>query len=459
MLEWLGGTQLRARGAVLAGVLAAGLAGPAAGQTIADALSSAYNTNPDLATQRAVLRQTDEHVNQALSNWRPSVVVSGDYGKADYKTTQLLARQHLTPRAAELTITQPIFRGLRTIAETRAAEADVQAGRAALRQKEQDVLLAAAGVYLDVVRDQAVLRLQQSNVKVLEQQLQATNARFNVGELTRTDVAQAQARLASARADLQRAEADLAISRAAYTHVIGTPPGNLVEPKMLGVIPKTEEETVTLAGDKNPNVVAAIYRVEAADHRVDQAFGVLLPTVSLQGSASKAYDQNIKNDKYERLELLAQVTIPLYQNGAEYSRVREAKQFWAQRRLELDSARRTAVEQAIRAWRNYQADLSRIKSISSAIDANKVALEGVRQEAQVGSRTTLDVLNAEQELVNSQVDLVRAQHDASVAYYQVQAAIGQLLARTLALPVQYYDEEEYYKENRFKWIGLGSVDN
>jgi outer membrane protein len=433
--------------------------GPAVAETLTDALSSAYDSNPDLAAQRAVLRQTDEHVNQAMSNWRPSVSISGDYGIADYKTSQLLNRQHLRPHGAALTITQPIFRGLRTLAETRAAESDVQSARAALQQKEQDVLLAAAGVYFDVIRDQAVVRLQQSNVKVLEQQLSATNARCNVGELTRTDVAQAQARLAGARADLERALADLAISRASYQHVVGVAPNNLAEPKMLGTIPKTEEETVTLAGDKNPNVLAALYRVDAAGYRVDQAFGVLLPTVSLQGTASKAYDQNLQHDKYERLELLAQVTIPLYQNGAEYSRVREAKQLWGQRRLELDSARRTAVETAVRAWRNYQAELARIKSIGSQIDADKVALEGVRQEAQVGSRTTLDVLNAEQELVNAQVDLVRAQHDAFLGYYQVQSAVGLLLARTLALPVQYYDEEAYYKENRFKWLGLGSVGN
>jgi TolC family type I secretion outer membrane protein len=341
------------------------------------------------------------------------------------------------------------------LAETRAAEADVQSARATLQQKEQDVLLAAVAVYVDVIREEAVLKLQQSNVRVLEQQLTATNARFRVGELTRTDVAQAEARLAGARSDVARAQADLTISRAAYTRIVGNPPTNLVEPKTLGVIPKSEEETVVLAGSKNPNVVAALFRVDAAGSRVDQAFGVLLPTVNLQGSASRAYDQNVNGDRFERFELLAQVNIPLYQNGSEYSRVREAKQLWGQRRLELDNTRRIAIEQATRAWRNYEAELARTKAISAQIDAAGVALEGVRQEAQVGSRTTLDVLNAEQELLNAKVTFVRAQHDAWVAYFQVQAAIGQLTARVLALPVQYYDEEAYYKENRFKWFGLG----
>jgi outer membrane protein len=456
MLECLGGRRHRLA-LVLAATLGIGMAGPVAAQTLVDALSAAYNTNPDLAAQRSVLRQTDEHVSQAMANWRPTIVLTADGGVSRYKTSQLLQRQHLYPRAAELTITQPIFRGLRTLAETRAAEADVQSARAQLQQKEQDVLLSAITVYMDVIRDEAVVKLQQSNVNVLDQQLSATNARFRVGELTRTDVAQAEARLAGARADLQRAQADLAISRASFQRVIGIAPGNLVEPKMLGTVPKTEEETVTLAGDKNPAVVSALYRVDAAGYRVDQAFGVLLPTVSVQGTASKAYDQNVHGDHYERLELLAQVSIPLYQNGAEYSRVREAKQFWGQRRLELDSARRAAIEQATRAWRNYQAELARIRSITTQINAATVALEGVRQEAQVGSRTTLDVLNAEQELVNAKVTLVRAQHDANIAFYQVQAAVGLLQARSLALPVQYYDEEAYYKENRFKWIGLGSV--
>jgi len=456
MLECLGGTRRRFALALVA-ALVAGSAGPVAAENITDAMSDAYNTNPDLAAQRAVLRQTDERVSQALSNWRPNIAISAEAGLARNKTSQILIRQHLRPRVAEFSITQPLFRGLRTLAETRAAEADVQAARAQLQQKEQDVLLAAITVYMDVIRDEAVVKLQQSNVTVLDQQLTATNARFRVGELTRTDVAQAEARLAGSRADLTRAQADLAISRAAYQRVVGHAPNNLVDPKMLGTAPKTEEETILMAGDKSPNVLTALFRVEAADNRVDQAFGVLLPTVSLKATASRAYDQNLHGDRFERYELLAQLTIPLYQNGAEYSKVREAKQFLGQRRLELDSARRAAIETATRAWRNYQAELARIQSITTQINSASIALDGVRQEAQVGSRTTLDVLNAEQELLNAKVSLVRTQHDAYIAYYQVLSAVGQLQARTLSLPVQYYDEEAYYKENRFKWLGLGSV--
>ncbi|MEO8558832.1 MAG: TolC family outer membrane protein [Rhodospirillales bacterium] len=438
----------------LVAALAVGSAGPAVAETIVEAMSDAYNTNPDLGAQRAVLRQTDERVSQALANWRPSIVISGEAGLGRFRSTQILKFQNLRPHVAEISLTQPIFRGLRTLAETRATEAEVQAARAQLQQKEQDVLLAAITIYLDVLRDESVVKLQQSNVGVLGQQLTATNARFGVGELTRTDVAQAEARLAGARADLIRAQADLAISRAIYQRVIGHPPGKLVDPKSLGAVPKTEEETITLASENNPNVRVALYRVDAAGSRVDLAFGVLLPTVSLQANASRAYDQNFHGDRFERYELIAQVTIPLYQNGAEYSRVREAKQFWGQRRLELDSARRIAIEQATRAWRNYQTELARIQSITTQINSAAVALEGVRQEAQVGSRTTLEVLNAEQELLNAKVSFVRTQHDANIAYYQVLVAIGQLQARSLALPVQYYDEEAYYKENRFKWLGL-----
>jgi outer membrane protein len=456
MLECLGGTRRRLA-LTLVAALVAGSAGPAAAENIIDAMSDAYNTNPDLAAQRAILRQTDERVSQAMSNWRPNITLTAEAGLGRFKSSQISHHQNLRPRAAELSITQPIFRGMRTLAETRATEAEVQAARALLQQKEQDVLLSAITVYMDVIRDEAVVKLQQSNVGVLDQQLTATNARFRVGELTRTDVAQAEARLAGSRADLTRAQADLAISRATYQRVIGHPPGNLVEPKMLGAVPKTEEETILLAGEKNPNVRAALFRVDAAGYRVDLAFGVLLPTVNLQASASRAYDQNLHGDRFERYELLAMVTIPLYQNGSEYSRVREAKQFWGQRRLELDSARRTAIESATRAWRNYQAELARIQSITTQINSAGIALEGVRQEAQVGSRTILDVLNAEQELLNAKVALVRTQHDAYIAYYQVQAAVGLLQARILSLPVQYYDEEAYYKENRFKWLGLGSA--
>lgn len=439
---------------VLAGVLAL-QAGPVLAESLVDAMATAYSTNPDLATERARLRQTDETVSQAVANWRPKVTVQVQGGKEYLDSYPLRRYQHMTPRSAAITAVQPLFRGFQTVSETRATNSDVMAERQTLVAQEQAILAAATQAYMDVVRDEAVVKLQASNVNVLQEQLTATNARFKVGELTRTDVSQAEARLAGSKAELARSQSDLATSRAAYQRVIGNPPGSLSDPHTMGELPKTEEEAVNVAGVANPNVKAASFRVDAARYRVSQAEGALLPTINLIGQASRGYDQSLEGDRVDSAAILGQIQIPLYQNGAEYSRVRQAKQVVGQRLSELDSARRQAVQQAIAAWRQLQATRAQLKSITAQIQANTVALEGVRQEAQVGSRTTLDVLNAEQELLNSKVDLVRAQHDQTIAYYQVLSAIGQLTARNLKLPVQFYDEEQYYKENSGKWIGLG----
>lgn len=444
------------------GVLAAVLALPslATAENITDAMSAAYNTNPDLGAQRARLRQADENVAQALSNWRPQIRVTGEYGRGWFRNnTSVLQWQRLKPKAGQVEITQPIFRGGRTVAETRATDQEVLAERQTLHAQEQTVLLAAVTAYVDVVSAEAVVKLRANNVNVLNQQLTATNARFRVGELTRTDVSQSEARLAGAQSDLIAAQADLAAARANYQRVVGMPPATLVEPVALGEVPKTEEEAVAQAGDRNPNVRAAVYREAAARYRVDLAIGELLPSVNIIGSATRIYDTNIEGDRVDRAEVVGQISIPIYQGGGEHSRVREAKQFVGQRRMELDSSRRQAIEQATRVYRRLEAERARVKSITSQINAAGVALEGVRQEAQVGSRTILDVLDAEQELLNARVTLVRAQRDALVQHYTLLQAVGTLTAASLNLPVERYDEEEYYKSNKGRWIGLGSSIN
>lgn len=444
---------------VIAAVLALG-ALPAMAENITDAMSAAYNTNPDLAAQRAVLRQADENVAQALSNWRPTIRVTGEYGRSWFRNNStILEWQRLRPRAGQAQIVQPIYRGGRTIAETRATDQEVLAQRALLHAQEQTVLLDAATAYANVVAFEAVVKLRANNVRVLNEQLTATNARFRVGELTRTDVAQAQSRLAGSQSDLILSQSNLAAARANYLQVVGVPPASLVEAVALGEIPKTEEEAITVAGERHPTVRSAGYLVAAARYRVDLAIGELLPTVSIIGQAARLYDSNLEDDRSDRVEIIGQVSIPLYQGGGEYSRVREAKQLVGQRKLELDSERRRAIERATTVWRRLEAERARVKSISSEIAAANVALNGVRQEAQVGSRTTLDVLDAEQELLDAQVTLVQAQRDVLVQHYSLLEAIGALSARALALPVEIYDEEEYYKNNRGRWIGLGdSID-
>lgn len=456
-------TQLASRsryGLLVAVASLVAASSPVAAETIRDALSAAYNTNPEIGAQRARLRQADENVAQALSNWRPTIRVTAEYGRSWFKNNTTLQQwQRLKPYGGQFQIVQPIFRGGRTVAETRAAEQDVLAERAVLRSAEQQILLDAATAYADVVTAGALVGLRASNVRVLREDVTSSTARFRVGELTRTDVSQAEARLAGAQSDLIAAEAELAVVRAIYLRIVGVPPGTLTDPTVIGVLPKTLEEAIIIAGERNPAVQAALYRELAARHRVDLAIGELLPTVSIIGSASRLWDSNLEGDAARRHEIVGQLTVPIYQGGGEHSRVREAKQIVGQRRLELDSRRREAIETATRVWQRLEAQKARVVSINAQIKASSLALDGVRQEALVGTRTTLDVLDAEQELLDARVVLVRAERDLVVQHYTMLAAIGSLLARDLALPVELYDEEEYYRANKGRWFGLGpSID-
>jgi outer membrane protein len=428
--------------------------GPAQAQTLRDAMVGAYNSNPDLLSSRARLRTVDETVAQQVANWRPQVRITAAAGFTELNSsTRTVGQQDLNPRNFGITVTQPLFRGGKTVAGTRSAEADVLAERAVLLDREQTTLLTTATAFSDYVRDLATVELRRNNVNVLNQQLVATQARFRVGELTRTDVAQAESRLEGTRADLIAAQAQAANSRAAYIRVVGIAPGQLQPPPLLGSVPQTEDAAINAGQERAPGAIAAWHRVRSAEYAVDNAFGDLLPTINLVGSWTRNYDSQIRGDRLDNKSIQVQASVPIYQNGAEHSRVRAAKQTVGQRLADLDGARRQAAETAVRAFRQYESARARVESISAQIRAAGVALEGVRQEAQVGSRTTLDVLNAEQELLNAQVQLVAAQRDVVVGHYTLLSATGQLTARILALPVQYYDEERNYKNVRDVWIG------
>jgi outer membrane protein len=339
----------------------------------------------------------------------------------------------------------------------RGAEADVRAERATLLDREQTALLGTAVAHSDFVRDVATVGLRRNNVRVLLQQLADTNARFQVGELTRTDVAQAESRLALSQSNLTAAIAQEANSRAAYQRVVGIVPNpRMQEAPLLNAVPASEDQSVALAVEQTPRVTAAKYRVNSADYGIDNAFADLLPTAQVVGTVSRTFDVQVKNDHLYSYSVRGQLAVPVYQGGAEYSRVRQAKQFLGQRKNELDSARRQSTEAAIRAFQQLQSARARVVSLGAQLTAAQVALDGVRQEAQVGSRTTLDVLNAEQELLDAQVQLVSARRDVVVSHYGLLAEIGQLSARQLRLPVVYYDEEQYYKNVRDAWVGLGN---
>ena len=429
-------------------------------QTLEDALTAAYLNNPALLGQRARVRAVDEQVPQALSNWRPSISLTGSIGRAiSFNTARTFGGrdQIRTPRGGELEISQPLYRGGRTIAATREAENAVKAERQRLASTEQDVLLEAATAFLNMFRDEAVLKLNVNNEQVLKRQLQATRDRFEVGEITRTDVHQAEARLAGAAADRIEAEGNLEASRAAYRNVAGkVAPRNLKTPAQPSGQPSSQEEANKAAAVSNPNVLAAEFDRKALQDNVDEVRGELLPSLDLNFSITRNFE-NVSNVNVSRGEsVTASVTVPLYQQGAVYSRLREAKQEVAEQVLATDKVRRDSVEAATRSWKNLVSARARVTSFKAQIDANVVALEGVEREAQVGSRTVLDVLDAEQELLDSRSDHVRAQRDQLVAVFELKAAMGQLTAKELKLKVGPYDPKEHYREVRDKWFGATS---
>ena len=452
--------RLARAAAVCALAAGVGAAQPAWSQSLIEALSTTYNSNPDLLASRALLRQTDEGLAQAVANWRPRITLSVEWNKLEQDTYRaaLAVPTHylLNGRYTTIQLVQPLFRGGKTVADTKTAQANIQAQRAALADTEQNVLLAAVTSYADLVQNIAVADARRNNVRVLIQQLDATRERFRVGELTITDVSQAEARLEGARADLVQAETQVRIAEAAYQRTIGQRANKLGEIPLIGGLPVSEDEAISLAMDMGPRAVSAQYRISAAYYSVNSAIGDLLPQVNLVGVIQQQFNLQVPGDRYYTYGARVQATVPIYQNGTEWSRVRQAKELVAQRRNELDSARRAVAENVIRAWRQLDSSRSRVTSFESQVRANEVALNGVRQEALVGSRTTLDVLNAEQELLNSQVNLVQARRDVQVAYYSVLAGVGRLTARTLALPVEYYDEERYYNEVGSRWIGWGT---
>lgn len=439
----------------LAGVLAVNPLSLSA-ETLAEALANAYTSNPRLRAQRAAVRAVDEGVSQALAGYRPTSRATGSYGKRQQKSagTFSAGRSNLSPLTGQLEISQPLYRGGRTVAATRQAEEQVLAGRAQLQAVEQDVLLSAVTAYIDVLRDQVVVQLNRNNEIVLRRQLEATQDRFRVGEVTRTDVAQAEARLSRATSDRVRSEADLVSTRAAYRRVVGRAPEALVPVPPLNGLPVSEQEAIAVALEDNPTLLAAKFAETASLHAVRVARGSLLPTVSLNGELTHVEQTTTRTSESDIAQVTAQVVIPLYQAGSSYALVRQRSQTNQQRRIQVEETRRSVVERVTTAWERLVTARSRIDSRTQEVRAAEIALEGLRQEAEVGSRTTLDVLDAEQELLDARVGLVVAERDEYVAGFELRSAIGHLTAANLNLDVALYDPAEHYNRARSKWWGL-----
>lgn len=465
------GFSLAAAHVTLATVLAAAAPAQAQGQphTLQQALAATYATSPTLQAARANLRATDENVPAALAGWRPQVVLSGSAGIDGAKVTSISKNPFTNERTrsgssldrsqtdASLTVTQPLYRGGRTKASTSKAVNGVMATRAQLIATEQQVFTNVIQAYVGVISNAQVLQLDINNEQVLSRQLQATNDRFRVGEITRTDVAQAEAALAGSTATRQSAEGTLQTSRATYQQLVGEIPDNLTEPQPLRLPTRTEQDASRLAANNNPNVVAALFNDASAKDNFDLAYSQLMPNLSLQASVFRDENQVQPGLIGQGGQVLANLSIPIYQGGSEYAAIRQARQQEQQARKQLEDARRTAVQQAVSSWETYVAQKATIASNRAAIRSNEIALEGVQREAIVGSRTTLDVLNAEQLLLNSRVTLVQSLANYVIASYGVAAAVGRLTASDLNLSVPLYDVNAYYRAVKDRWIGTGDL--
>src|SRR5215510_5257661 len=442
---------------LLAVTAAAGWPWPALSETLNEALASAYKVNPRLDAARATLRATDEEVPRAISGYRPTVTGTADSSFQNQNTRPNLpgaGNGNSNPRGYALQLVQPIFKGFQTVNAVSEAEATVRAGRETLRSVEQSVLLEAVTAYMDVVRDQAIVRLRENNVTVLTRDLRATQDRFNVGEVTRTDVAQAQARRAAAVSALDLAKSNLQTSRATYERVIGHPPSNLVEPKPSGQVPKTLENSTEISARENPAVVAALYAEQAARHAIERIRADLLPSAQFEALYQKRFDESVGIDAQETMALTGRLTVPFYTGGEVEARVRQAKHTHVGRLQEIEQARTEVQAQVVAAWSQLAAARAQLESDQASVDANRIALAGVREEERVGQRTLLDVLNAEQELLNSEVNLVTTKRNLVVASYNVLSTIGRLNSQELGVAKLVYDPEAHYLEVRRKWFDV-----
>ena len=440
---------------------------PALADTIEAALVRAYQNNPQLNAQRAQVRFTDENVPQALSGYRPKVAVTASAG---YQYTDSLSTQGAVPntfenhganapRSVGMTVNQTLFNGQQTANKTRSAESQVSAAREGLRVLEQTVLASAATIYMDYLRDAAIVEVQRSNTRVLEQTLKQTQDRFNVGEVTRTDVAQSEAQLAAGRTQQLTAESTLTTTRSNFRRIIGNEPENLAPGSPVDrFLPATLASAVTLSLTENPNVTAAMFGIDVSFLNVKVNEGALFPTVALQASVNQSYEQTLTVFRSFSAGAAVQLSVPVYQGGAEYSLIRQSKETLAQQRLNLEQVRDQARASVVQAWGQLLAGKAQVASSQSQVTASEIALNGVREEAKAGQRTTLDVLNAQQALVNARVALVTAQHDRVVASYSVLNAIGRLSPQVLKLPTTTYDPSVHYQQVRDSWIGVRTPD-
>jgi outer membrane protein len=463
-----GRSRLRLLGGALSvAVVSAGLCAPVSAETISNALARAYGYSPDLNQQRAGARSVDENMPNALSGYRPTITGTVDSGRAwldqhagSNAKSPGDTRSATNPRGAGLSVTQNVWNGNRTMNGVDRAETQIFAARETLRLTEQNVLSGAATAYMNVLRDTAILNLRRNNVEVLEQQLRQTRDRFQVGEVTRTDVAQSEASLAQGQADAFTAQSNLQTSIANYRSSIGDEPKNLQPARPLDkLIPPSLQAAIGMSEVEHPGLQAARFTAEAARIYVKVIEGQLYPTLGLTGTLSRRHDVvSTPDTTTNTASIVASLSVPIYEGGAVYASVRQAKELFQQSQLQADLQRETIRALVVSAWGVWSNSSAVIQAAQAQVRAAEIALNGVREEAKVGQRTTLDVLNAQQTLLNARVLLVTAQRDRVVGSYSMVAASGRLSANTLGLDVVRYDPTVHYNQVKGKWIGTGTPD-
>ncbi len=429
----------------------------ASAETLEQALTEAYMNNPTLNAQRAALRSIDENVPKALSGYRPTISATGSTGivAVDTHTKTGKSSDTLRPAGAAVTLEQNLFTGFRTLNQTRSAESQVRQARETLRNAEQTVLLNVVTVYMNVLRDEALVELQKQNLQALREQLRATKDRFEVGEVTRTDVAFAESSSAAALSALIQAQSNLATSKAIYRQTIGHDPGKLQPGRPIEhLLPKSINTVLETGLAQHPTILASAYAVDIATLQVKIAEGALLPVLAAQASVSRNTNNSSEVKRQDEASGIVNLTVPLYQGGAEYAAVRQAKESLGEARIQLDVTRDQIRATIVQFWTQLDAAKASIEAAQTQVRANQTALNGVTEEYKVGQRTILDVLTARSQLVTAQSNLVTAQRDRVVASFAVLSSFGRLDAETLELQVAVYDPQEHYYQIRDSWFGL-----
>jgi outer membrane protein len=429
-------------------------------ESLNEALALAYANNPSINAQRANTRSVDEAVAIAKSGYRPVIAGNADIGKSWTKTRSPLGTTEttLTPGGFGVSISQSVFDGFQTLNNVNSAKAGVMASRETLRNVEQNILFDAASAYLDVIQNSLIASYRVQALEFLNEQVRSETSRFEVGESTRTDVAQAKARKAGAEAQLSVAQASLASSKAIYQQLVGKEPGKLKKPKGVhGLLPTSLTTAISVASTNHPVIKATNHLVDQAQFNVKSTEGSLLPQLSINGQVNRRYDVAQNTDR-DSAQITANLNVPIYQGGRVSAQVRQGKEILGQRRIEVEESFNNVRAAVISAYSQLEAARSATAANRTQTEAAKLALEGAVEERKVGQRTTLDVLNTQQDVLNAQIALAQSERDLVVASYAALSAIGKLDIQTLKLNVARYEPEDHFIQVKDKWFGLRTPD-